>query len=134
MNCCVIAFSLFSSDSLTRSANSLYSVQWHKIRGMDVENEHIMETNFAKTLVWKHDCDVKLWRNLIYLWADMKSIVSNKQHTPSTYDSYMPLNEPPWKFSAYTTDGRHTLIKHNSDFKKHSSLLSTHRNSKKMKL
>jgi len=27
---------------------------------MDVENEHIMETNFAKTLVWKHDCDVKL--------------------------------------------------------------------------
>jgi len=31
---------------------------------MDVENEHIMETNFAKTLVWKHDCDVKLWRNL----------------------------------------------------------------------
>jgi len=43
---------------------------------------HIMTTNLAKTLVWKHEYDVKLWRN--------------KQSTPNT-------NEPPWKFSAYAT-------------------------------
>jgi len=24
---------------------------------------HIVSTNFAKTLVWKHDDDVKLWRH-----------------------------------------------------------------------
>jgi len=29
MNSCVAALSLFSSDSLTQSADSLYSVQWH---------------------------------------------------------------------------------------------------------
>jgi len=29
MNCCVVALSLFSSDILTWSADSLYSVQWH---------------------------------------------------------------------------------------------------------
>jgi len=29
MNCCVVALSLFSSDILIWSANSLYSVQWH---------------------------------------------------------------------------------------------------------
>jgi len=49
-----------------------------------------MSTNFAKTLVWKQDYDVKLWRH--------------KQHTPNTNDYPMPLNEtPPWKFSAYAT-------------------------------
>jgi len=29
MNCCVVALSLFFSESLTWSADSLYSVQWH---------------------------------------------------------------------------------------------------------
>jgi len=29
MNCCVVALSLFSSASLTWSADSWYSVQWH---------------------------------------------------------------------------------------------------------
>jgi len=42
---------------------------------------HIMSTNFAKTLVWKHNYDVKLWRH--------------KQRTPSTNDYPMPLNETP---------------------------------------
>jgi len=29
MNCCVVGLSVFSSDSLTWRANSLYSEQWH---------------------------------------------------------------------------------------------------------
>jgi len=53
-----------------------------------------MLTNFAKTLVWKQDYDVKLWRN--------------KQRTTNTNDYPMPLNEtPPWKFSAYATACHH---------------------------
>jgi len=40
---------------------------------------HIMSTNFAKRLVWKHGYDVKLWRQ--------------KQRTPNTNDHRMPLNE-----------------------------------------
>jgi len=39
-----------------------------------------MSTNFAKTLVWKQDYDVKLWRH--------------KQRIPNTNDP-MPLNETP---------------------------------------
>ena len=42
-----------------------------------------MSTNFAKTLVWKQDYDVKLWRR--------------KQRTTNTNDYPMPLNEPPHK-------------------------------------
>ena len=38
-----------------------------------------MSTNFAKTLVWKQDYDVILWRH--------------KQRTPNTNDYPMPLNE-----------------------------------------
>ena len=41
----------------------------------------IMSTNFAKTSVWKHAFDVKLWRH--------------KQRTPNTNDHHMPLNETP---------------------------------------
>jgi len=37
----------------------------------------IMSTNFA----WKHEYDVKLWRH--------------KQHTPTTNDHHLPLNETP---------------------------------------
>jgi len=51
---------------------------------------HFMSTNFAKTLVWKHGNDVKLWRH--------------KQRTPNTNTHHTTLNEtPPWKFSAYAT-------------------------------
>jgi len=41
---------------------------------------HIMSTNFAKTLVWKYDYDVELWRH--------------KERTPNKNDHHMPLNEP----------------------------------------
>ena len=51
---------------------------------------HIMSTNLAKTLVWKQENDVKLWRH--------------KQRTPNANDHHMTLNQtPPWKFSAYAT-------------------------------
>jgi len=40
-----------------------------------------MSTNFAKTLVWKHVNDVKLWRH--------------KQRTPNTNGHHMTLNQPP---------------------------------------
>jgi len=40
-----------------------------------------MSTNFAKTLVWKHEYDVKLWRH--------------KDCTPQTNDHHTLLNEPP---------------------------------------
>jgi len=42
---------------------------------------HIMSTNFAKTLVWKQDYDVKLSRH--------------KQRTANTNDYPMPQNETP---------------------------------------
>jgi len=52
---------------------------------------HIMSTNFAKTLVWKHANDVKLWRH--------------KQCTPNANDQHATLNRtPPWNFYAYATD------------------------------
>ena len=42
---------------------------------------HIMSTNFAKTVVWKHGNDVKLWRH--------------KQRTPNANDHHMPFNQNP---------------------------------------
>jgi len=61
---------------------------------------HIMSTNFAKTLVWKHEFDVKLWRR--------------KERTPNTNDHHIPLNElPPWKFSAYATGSMDWTMKDN---------------------
>ena len=42
---------------------------------------HIVSTDFAKTLVWKHEYDVKLWRH--------------KQYTPNINDHHMTLNENP---------------------------------------
>ena len=42
---------------------------------------HTMSTNFAKTLVWKHGNDVKLWRH--------------KQCTPKPNNHHMTLNQTP---------------------------------------
>ena len=47
------------------------------------KNMHIMSTNVAKTLVWKHENYVKLWRH--------------KQRTPNTNDHHMTLNQPHMK-------------------------------------
>ena len=51
---------------------------------------HNMSTKFAKTLVWKYEHNVELWRH--------------KQRKPNTNDHHMPLIETPWKFSAYATE------------------------------
>ena len=60
-----------------------------------------MSTNFAKTLVWKHEYDVILWRH--------------KQRTPNTNDYPMPLNEtPPWKVSAYATGKQSEDLRYNT--------------------
>ena len=45
---------------------------------------HIMSTNFAKSLVWKHGYDVKLRRH--------------KQRIPNTNDNHMQMPPPPWNF------------------------------------
>ena len=51
---------------------------------------HIMSTNFGKTLVWKHEYEVKLCRH--------------KRRTPNTNDQHMPVNETPHEiFFAYAT-------------------------------
>jgi len=42
---------------------------------------HIVSTNFAKMLVWKHEYDMKLW--------------CHKQRTRNTNDHHIPLNDPP---------------------------------------
>jgi len=46
---------------------------------MDVEKYAYYVKKLAKTLVWKHEHDVKLWLH--------------KQHTPNTNDHHVPLNE-----------------------------------------
>jgi len=51
-------------------------------KGECVKNDmHIVSTNFAEMLVWKHEYDFKLWRH--------------KKRTPNTNDHHMPLNEDP---------------------------------------
>ena len=66
-----------------------------------------MSTNFAKTLVWKQDYDVILWRH--------------KQRTPNTNDYPMPLNETPPMKSFYV---RHCF--EDSDFWKSCTWLHNH--------
>jgi len=53
----------------------------NKIRRVRVEEYTIVSTNFAKTLVWKHEYDVKL--------------LGHKDCTPQTNDHHMPRNETP---------------------------------------
>ena len=54
----------------------------HKFGKCVETNMRIMSINFAKTLDWKHEYDVKLWRR--------KQLTPNKNDQP-----YMPLNETP---------------------------------------
>jgi len=54
---------------------------------------HIVSTNFAKTFVWKHEYDVKLWRH--------------QQGTPNTNDHHMPLSETP--FMTQELDRNHCI-------------------------
>ena len=53
---------------------------------------HIVSTNFAKTLVWKHEYNVKLW-------PDVTNTARQMQMTTICY-----WMKPPWNFSAHPTD------------------------------
>ena len=88
MNCCVVALSLFSSDSLTWSAENLYSVQWNKGSGC------------RKIWILCRQTSPKRWfRNM--------EMLSNCDVTNSAHQIQMttiwPWTKPPWKFSAYAT-------------------------------
>jgi len=43
---------------------------------------HISSTNFAKTLVWKREYDVKLWRHKSAHQIQMNTICHRMKHTP----------------------------------------------------
>jgi len=55
---------------------------------------HIMSTNFAKTLVWKHEYDVRLWGHIV---------TSQTEHTKYKWPAYASEWNPLWKFFAYAT-------------------------------
>jgi len=60
---------------------------------------HIMSTNFAKTLVWKQEYDVKFWHH--------------EQCAPNTNDHHMPLNEtPPMKIFCVRHWVTHTSLEY----------------------
>jgi len=50
MNCCVVALSLFSSDIVTWSADSLYSVQSHKTSGVRIEEYTFCVSKFRENV------------------------------------------------------------------------------------
>jgi len=82
MNCCVVAFSLFSSDSLIWSADSLYSVHMtHEVRGVDVE----------KYALLCQQTSPKRWFGNM----EMTSNCDVTNSTPNTNDYHMTLNQPP---------------------------------------
>ena len=96
MNCCVVAMSLFSSDSLTWTAQFIFSAMPHEIRGVDVEKYALL-------------CQETLPKR----WLGNMEMTSNCDVTNSKQEIQMttiwPWTKPPlWKFSAYTTDSFHT--------------------------
>ena len=90
MNSCVAALSVFSSDILTWRAYSLYSVQWHKKRGVRVE-EYAYDVN-------------KLRQNVsLETWICHQIVTSQRPHNTNKWPPYATEWNPPWKFSAYAT-------------------------------
>ena len=66
---------------------------------------HIVLTNFAKTLIWKHGYDVKLWRhNSAY-----RILMTTICHWMKT---------PPWEFFAYATDNEQQKRKYSKIYSK----------------
>jgi len=110
MNCCVVALSLFFSDCLTWSADSLYSV--------DVLQRHIvysarcLETTHTIKGVDVEKCAYyvnKLRQNVgLETWKWRQIVTSQTAHTKYKWPPYDPERKlPPWKFSAYATDQGH---------------------------
>ena len=85
MNCSVAALNLFSSDILTWSVDSLYSVQWHKIRGLDVEEY----AYYVNKLRQKVGFETWIWR---------QKVTSQTAHTKHKWPPYATEWTPPWKF------------------------------------
>ena len=77
MNCCVVALSSFSSDIPTWSADSLYSVQWRKIRKVRVEEYAYCVNKLRQNVGW----ETWIWRHT--------------QWTPNTNNHHTPRNENP---------------------------------------
>ena len=76
-NCCGVALNLFFSDSLTGSADSFHSAQWHKISGVDVE-EYAYYVN-------------KLRQNLgLETWKWRKIVTSQTAHNKYKWPPYDP--------------------------------------------
>ena len=87
MNCCIVALSLFSSDIVTWSADSIYSVQWHINYWECVhKNMHIIQQTSPKR--WFGN---RLWRH--------------KQRTPNTNDHHIPLCVRHWSPTPAHTPG-----------------------------
>jgi len=60
---------------------------------------HIVSINFAKTLVWKHEYDVK-------------TVTSQAAHTKYKWPPHATEWNPPlWKFSAYATVSYNVSLK-----------------------
>ena len=92
MNCCIVALSLFSSDILTWSPDSLYSVQWH----IKKESECRWTCILCQQTSPKH-------------WFGNMNMTSNCDITNSAHQYKWPPRatewNPQWKFSAYATAG-----------------------------
>ena len=79
LNCCIVALSVFSSDIVTWSADSLYSVQWH-IRRVRMEEY---------AYIWCQQTLPKRW------FANM-NITSNCDVTNSPYQIQIPPYATEW--------------------------------------
>jgi len=84
MNSCVAALSLISSDILTWSADSLYSVQWHKIRGVRLRVEEY--AYYVNKLRQNVGLDTWIWRQIV---------TSQRPHTANKWPPYAREWNPP---------------------------------------
>jgi len=75
----------------------------HKVRGVRVEEYAYYIKYFAKTLVWKHEYDVRLWRH--------------KQRTPNTNVHHMPMTETPNEIFLRTPVTQSVHIRMNSSLR-----------------
>ena len=90
MNCCVVTLSLFSSDILTWSPDSLFSAMKPIIRRVHVDQYCVL----CQTLRQNVALETWIWRQIV---------TSLKAHTKDKWPPYATEWTPPWKFSACAT-------------------------------
>jgi len=90
MNCCVVALSVFTSDILTLSVNSWYSVQWHT-KG----------SGCRKIYILCQQTSPKGWFGNMNMTSNCD--VTNSAHKTQMTPSCHWMKTTPWKFSAYAT-------------------------------